>query len=442
MAKAASSECTLSTTGNVTTVPVGVRCKVIYRFDTSATKKDLALPYVVQIDGKVDPSCVPGTLSASKRTIELSVPSGSKVALFLNSDVHPDFRTAPAYAIEVGQTDVHVNIKELKGRISHEKDPVVKPAISKMVDGKRVQMHEAALTGDIWMKISHRYTVVEAEAMLDANAPAAVRSAIVLIYSGKALSPLTLNFPANGEVAACTMRVKFDESDNIRENTTHCPTATEVLPRTHPKAFIALFTEAYAAGVTALTVTSTWRPCLGSIGHRAGLGIDVSYIEAGTHKIPMDRKPLKGKGSNVNVSQREKELFAEYEKASKESADAQSKLQASIAELKKSRDAEQKLALQAEIERARTARDAAIEKTREAKNAWIKECELNEKSAMRSFREKLGVNGAVKQILDPWYLDLNTHDKIAPVLNEQRNEVEKLHNNHLHLTIREPQIYD
>lgn len=66
--------CTLSPEGTVTTVLVGARCKVTYEFDTSATSASLALPYVVAIDGQVQPEYAerPGALR-DKRTIKLIV---------------------------------------------------------------------------------------------------------------------------------------------------------------------------------------------------------------------------------------------------------------------------------------------------------------------------------------------------------------------------------
>ena len=111
---------TLTASTSLTTVNVSARRKVRYVFDTSATKRDLALPYRVSIDGKVQ-EAAPNLrkLSGSKRSIELLVAPGARVALFLNSDVHPDFRREPVYALQVGEHDVEVLITEKPGRIGH-----------------------------------------------------------------------------------------------------------------------------------------------------------------------------------------------------------------------------------------------------------------------------------------------------------------------------------
>lgn len=60
--------------------------------------------------------------------------------------------------------------------------------------------------------------------------------------------------------------------------------------------------------------------------------------------------------------------------------------------------------------------------------------------AMSSLRGTLKLNLAVAQILDPWYVDLNTRDSHAVHPNEQCAEIEKGHNNHLHITISEEKI--
>ena len=70
---------TLAASTSLTTVNVSARRKVRYVFDTSATKRDLALPYRVSIDGKVQEAeaslC---KLSGSKRSIELLVAPGAR----------------------------------------------------------------------------------------------------------------------------------------------------------------------------------------------------------------------------------------------------------------------------------------------------------------------------------------------------------------------------
>jgi hypothetical protein len=53
-----------------------------------------------------------------------------------------------------------------------------------------------------------------------------------------------------------------------------------------------LLAEARAAGVTELRITSGWRPMLGSIAHRAGLGLDIDYAESATEHVALNRAAL------------------------------------------------------------------------------------------------------------------------------------------------------
>ena len=60
---------------DVCTVPVCTRCNVCYEFDTKASNADLALPYVVSVNGVVQqaPDAKPRALTRANRQIKLSV---------------------------------------------------------------------------------------------------------------------------------------------------------------------------------------------------------------------------------------------------------------------------------------------------------------------------------------------------------------------------------
>jgi hypothetical protein len=440
--------CTLSPEGAVTTVLVGAKCKVTYEFNTAATSAGLALPYVVAIDGKVLPeySAKPGALR-DRRTIDLVVNPGNKVALFLNSDVHPDHRKNPVYALEVGNNDVHVKITEKTGRIGHEwatlKQPLCRPGAT---PGKRVEVYDAVLTGDIWMQISHLYTAAEADGLLPPDTTPEVRAAVRSIFTGLPRPELIVNFPASDSAPKMTLRVEFmDEmQNNVRLNTTHCPWLTGILPRTHPCAFAALLTEAHAAGVTAVRVTSGWRPSFGSIAHRAGLGLDITYVEGESQRVFLNRASLTSDRAlrNGNVSEREKGLWREHQDAKSEVAATERELKAAQGRLDHSRDPGKAAHLAQELVDARERSDAAQKRERSASKTWDDERNRNEPELIRKLRGQLGQNKSVKQLFDPWYMDANTADNIAPIPNEQRrtNSNELTHNNHLHITVREPKI--
>ncbi len=440
--------CTLSPEGTVTTVLVGPKCKLTYEFDTKATNAGLALPYVVALDGQVVPEHAdkPGALR-DKRTIDLIVNPGSKVALFLNSDVHPAHRRNPVYAVQVGNNDVHVKITERTGRIGHEHATLGLPACrATSTPGKRLEVYEAALTGDIWMQISHLYTAAEADALLPADTAPAVRAAVCSIYAGLARPELIVNFPASDAAPKLTLRVEFraEMQDNVRANTTHCPWLTGILPRTHPCAFAALLSEAHAAGVSSVAVTSAWRPSFGSIAHRAGLGLDITYLEGGEKRVFLNRAFLIKAGGprNGNVSEREKTLWKDHQDLKKVLATAERERDAAQKQLNKNRAPDKTAQLEAELADIDNRIDALKAREILASKAWNDERNRNEPELIRKLRDRLGRNKSVKQLFDPWYMDANTADNIPPAPNEQRktNPNELTHNNHLHITVLEPKI--
>jgi hypothetical protein len=440
--------CTLSPEGAVTTVLVGTKCKVTYEFNTAATSGGLALPYVLAINGQVLPEYVekPGALR-DKRSIVVAVNPGSKVALFLNSDVHPKHRRVPVYAVEVGNNDVHVKITEKTGRIGHEwatlKQPLCRPGTA---PGKRLEVYDAALTGDIWMQISHLYTADEADALLPPDTIPTVRAAVRSIFGGLQRPELIVNFPASDSAPAMTLKVEFmDEmQNNVRLNTTHCPWLTGILPRTHPCAYAALLAEAQAAGVKSVRVTSGWRPSFGSIAHRAGLGLDITYIEGETQRVFLNRALLMNNKAprNGNVSEREKALLRDYESAKDEVAAKERDMKAAQGRLNRNPDNGNKAQLERELADASQRFDASQERERYTRREWDNERNRNEPDLIRKLRDRLGQNKSVKQLFDPWYMDANTADTMPPVPNEQRisNPNERTHNNHLHITVREPKI--
>jgi hypothetical protein len=402
---------TMTADFNTTTVSVRARCNVCYEFDTKASNADLALPYVVSVNGVVQQAqdAKPRALNRANRQIKLSVEAGSRVALFLNSDVHPDFRRCPVYAVVVGNNDVWVRIKEQKGRIGHAR-AVVGTATTRppsQAGGRSTDCYDALLTGDIWMQISHKYTVEEANARLPADTPPPVSAAVFSIYRGLAQPRLQLNFPASDSATAQTLSVRFADADNALENITHCPLLTEVLPRTHPAAFAALLTEARNAGVTDMLVTSCWRPMLGSIIHRAGVGVDVTYIANASQRVHINRTGLQNKRrtSSENVSEQEKKLYQAYEEAKQRIGGKQDQIA-----------------------------------KQQAKAEWDMERNRNEPALIHDLRERIRHNQKVEQVFDPWYMEVNTQNPSAQVSNEQRSRNEIIHANHMHLTVKEAGI--
>ncbi|NYE62714.1 hypothetical protein FHW58_003933 [Duganella sp. 1224] len=394
---------TLDTNASVKAVPVSARRTVCYQFDTTASKaKTLALPYLVVIDGKIQNGGKARTLDIS-RQIKLNVATGSKVALYLNSDVHPNSRQYPVYEVEVGEHDVLVNIVEKKGQFSDLKPVVGKPEFRP--SNSRVACYQASLTGNIWQMVSHRYTEAEANSLMPDETPAVVRDAVCSIYRGLPGAMLKIANHKNKDTGALV--VQFQRSGNAEENIKNCSLMKDVLPRTHPCAFAALFSAACTVGIDEILVTSTWRPMHGSILHRAGLGLDITTIRDADGKVQINREGLTepGQSKNPNVSDLEKDLYTQSQKASK------------AKDNKSSNDSSELL------------------------NKWKAQVEKSDPKLMRKLREALGKEKSIKQIFDPWYMEVNTNNGQI-VANAQITSNEKIHDNHLHLTIWEHNIYE
>lgn len=426
---------TNSTSGSVIDAPCKPKCKVTYHF---VFRSNLSLPYAIAVDGKV----LAAFQARPKRTdgkITLSVDAGQTVQLYLNSDAHPDYRQQPVYKVTVEESDVEIVITETAGKHA-DKDTLVLAKTSKDgTTGRTTQHMKALLTGDIWMKVSHRYVSGEVDSLVPADSSPEVIAAVKGIYAGLSSATLSIQRPAKGDQAACTLTVKFIDSDNPKANITKYALLQDGLPRVHPGGYAALFNAALAHGIESLQVTSCWRPMLGSIAHRAGLGLDVGYVGA----TKMNRQELRlGKAKDtLNVSDEEVKKFKEYEDA----IVAEKKANAAHVLAKKDVDKvgqtqEARSAAQQRLKDAASAQKDAVTAKADAKSAWDDERNANEPAKVKLFRSSLLHCSCVAQLFDPWYMDGNTKDEQDAQPNMQQTSNEALHAHHLHVTVFEPNI--
>lgn len=435
--------CTLTTAGNIVEVPVSARRTVRYKFDTRCTNPSLTIPYAVAIDGCVEAAYAnkPRKLDASSREIKLQIEPGRKVALYLNSDAHPDFRKRPVYAITVGEHDALIKITERSGRISDADGTIGAPTCHAGPDGVLTDTYDAKLTGDVWMMISHVYTVSDADNYLPQDIDPIIREAVLRIFRGLSSATYTVELPGQGGTRK-TLRLHFQESQNVMSNTSNCPLLTAILPRTHPCAFAALITEAFNANVSEIQVTSCWRPMLGSIVHRAGLGLDITFIENPSGRVRMNRVALTVPGTehDDNVSEKERELYQDYQRAELAVKAAEANLKVRMSQLASNRDPAKRDQLRQDVNAA----ESEVQKRRVeeiiAKNKWASQCEHEQPSLYRSYREALHTNHNIQQILDPWYMEYDTPRSAEKSPNEQHSQIEKIHANHLHITVRAPKL--
>lgn len=450
--------------------------KVTYIFQCT-TAASVNLPYAVAVNGKVIAShekkvsrVNSGAIKKKGKTIytegkfTVDAESGDKVSLYLNSDAAVGYRTTPVYAVTASERDVIVKVTEKEGHISDSdaptlvaKDKDAKTAAPTADESKAapgVDEYTAPLTGDIWMKVSHKYTAAEVDALMPAGTSTEVIAAVKSIYSGLTSATLTVSIPATAQQVAKSLKVTFSDSNNPKANIVSYSLLKDGLTRVHPGGFAALLNSALENNIPSLQVTSCWRPMLGSIAHRAGLGLDVGYV--GLTRMNRQelrnafegKKPSKsGNGDDTdNVSDAEVTKFAEYESAIIEAKTAKADL--SVAEkalkaAKKTKDAAKTADAQTQVNAASKALEDADIAEDKAREAWNDERNATEPATVRLFRTSLLKCSCVRQLFDPWVMDENTQDTIAPAPNMQRGadfSNERLHSHHLHITVHEPKI--
>lgn len=433
--------------GVVTAVPVVPRVKVTYIFKAT-TSSSLKIPYAVAVDGAVQAAFASqnGRVSGNDGSIVVMVDQGQTVSLYLNSDAHPSYRTNRVYEVTAGVRNAEVKIREKTGRHTDTDTPVrVTDANPQVEAAKTKDEYKAPLTGDIWMKVSHKYAVSEVDALLPAGTSAAVTAAVRSIYGGLSAASLTITEPAQNGTLAKTLAVSFDDSDNPNDNITSYALLSDGLTRVHPGGYAALFSSALENEVASLKLSSCWRPMLGSIAHRAGLGLDVNYVGA----TRMNRQELRvGSPDTTNVSDEEIRLFREYESAivARKQADTAATAAANAAKAAANNPTlspEAKAQAQANKVSAGAAQEVAVNAEADAKAAWNSERDANEPSKVRLFRASLLRCSCVAQLFDPWLMEVNTKDAVPPEPNMQRGDStsnERLHSHHLHVTVYEPRI--
>lgn len=426
------------TAGSVRDVVAPVQRTVTYKLNSAATSTSLSIPCGLIVDGTVVKGLSKPVRLKHGSTVSTKVSEGAKVSLYLNSDAHPSYRKSPVYEVTAGKHDILVNIKEKTGKSADADTPVFSKTTGKA--GAEVDEYSAPLTGAIWKKISHKYSRSDAEGLVPATEDAGVRSALLSVYDELTSATLKITCTAPDKHV---ITVTFQDSDNPKSNITDYELKKDGLTRVHPAGLFALFDAARQAKCTSMTVTSCWRPSLGSIAHRAGLGLDVNYLEDASSKIKINRQELRKNAPDVVwVSEEEKRLFGVYEVAKKKANTDAVALKAAekalAAEIKsKSAKVEAATKTRDDAKASKTASDKALA---DADAAWNAERDAHEPAALLAFRTALESNAAISQVFDPWYMDSNTRDNVAHAPNRQTTGNETLHAHHLHVTVKETNI--
>lgn len=426
---------------HVTDSKVPTLRKVSYIFNATSAK-NLSIPYVVAVNGKplADYATKPRRVSGAKGVISVMVKPGDKVSLFLNSDAHPSYRKEAVYEVCPLERDIEVTVTEKKGKHADSDTPTrVLDKDAAAEAAKKADTYSAPLTGDIWMKVSHKYTSGEVDALMPTGTAAEIIAAVKNIYTGLKSHTLTLDLPASKNKGTMSITVTFDDSENPRENIVKYSLLADGLTRVHPAGYASLFNAAVEADITKLTMSSAWRPMLGSIAHRAGLGLDVNYL--GSMRLNREELRKKSAVDTDNVSEEEKRLFKEFEAAEAEEAKADKIHNISLKNMKTFKNDPIKGPEAAKSKQeAEKVLEAATRKRVMSRDAWNDERNKNEPASVKQFRNTLMKCPCVSQLFDPWYMDGNTHDIHAAEANMQKTKNETLHAHHLHITVNEPKI--
>ena len=496
-------------------VKVAVPRKVTYSF--TFPTGNVVLRYAFQIseggafDGtkKSSPAAGAKLLALAKgRTQTFSIAPGERVRLYLNSDALAGFRSQPVFEVTPDGRDVEVRITEKTGKDAPADPSLSGPTTEKDAKGREFDVYTGELSGALWMQISHRFTADEAAAYIPSGTEDPIRKAVLSAYSVPKENAVIAEWPPDEEgsdpmmtpVDASTgqssdssngmchrarrVRMVFATGvdKNAKENIADFDFLRDGLSRTHPNALIAVFNAAYWSGVTEMTLTSAWRPLLGSVAHRTGLGLDLGSIRDDSNVVALNRAQFKNhesaesryqaslkavtkaeakvedaqaalKTATTNREAAEAELIAEEAKApgpdaaapvrkahekslKKAKAKVDSTKTAETTAISKRDKEEAALAKKnADAEEARKARDEAKAKLDEEK------AHPEDSSLMSSFRARLAEQkDLITQLFDPWQMDLNTRDTVAATDNTYTSANEKLHINHLHITAYEPSL--
>lgn len=345
------------------------------------------------------------------------VRSGKTFGLLLGVDTKKNYRKHPLFQVTPNDNHVVVDVYETYGKHSDGGTMTLKE--TKEENGQKTDYYEAKLTGDVWKQFSHPYTASDVDTMLDTDLPDKGKQAIKDIYDGKLKQ-------VNG---ALSYEVKLDDdktillkwsggTENASNNITSLDIKSELLTRVQPNTYGALLKAAIDAEVDEVTITSGWRPMLGSAAHRLGLGLDVTYV--------------KQNGKNHHLYRNQGTMSTDEKAASKEVVDKQSEL-AAARKAKKSKD-----------EIAELEKGLATAKTKLAKAV-----DAAQAKPIKDFRKTLLNLKKIKQVIDPWYIDKDAGDKVDPEINmlgqdktKSKDEIntETGHHHHLHITVTDVEL--
>lgn len=390
----------------------------------------LRLPYAFYWNGAKQPEnkVLKPKQATAILTIQALVKEGDKIGLYLGSDASPEFRQELLYPLTVGSKDIKAIIKTK----ANPQDDVAELKPVNPIDAdknSKEARYEGWLTGDIWMRFSHRYSVKEATAhLLNAGEKdAGIAKAIADLYSGSvnAKTGYSVQF---GNKNNCQIIFQTGSDANCQKNIKKgYDLAREGLPRVHPRTWIAFLQAARDCNISFMEITSGWRPMFGSATHRIGLGLDVKSVK----KIDGSTAVFDKKNKSLWQSEEEKTAHAEWIEAEQKLAEAKISL---INAKKGVIQARGEIGVQDAKQREAQAKDSYDEASRITKQKKLTFENKHKNSTTGDFQQILAKSPLIKQIFDPLLMDIDTHDQQEADANLNQSKNEQTHQNHLHIT--------
>ena len=390
----------------------------------------LRLPYAFYWNGVKQPEnkVLKPKQATAILTIQALVKEGDKIGLYLGSDASPEFRQELLYPLTVGS-------KDIKAIIKTKKDPQddvaeLKPVTPTDADKNSTESrYEGWLTGDIWMRFSHRYSAKEATAhFLNAGEKdTGIAKAIADLYGGSVNTKTGYSVQFDNK-NNCQIIFQTGSDANCRANIKKgYDFAREGLPRVHPRTWIAFLQAARDCSISSMEITSGWRPMFGSATHRIGLGLDVKSAKRTDGNSGIFDK----KNNNLWHSEEEKVTHAEWVASEQKLTEARIALENARKEIKQAQGADGTRDANQREEQAKDAVKDAEEFRDEAKKTFKKK---HKGSVVDSFEQALMKNPLVKQLFDPLLMDTNTRDQQDADANVNKSGNETNHQNHLHVS--------
>ena len=390
----------------------------------------LRLPYAFYWNGVKQPEnkVLKPKQATAILTIQALVKEGDKIGLYLGSDASPEFRQELLYPLTVGN-------KDIKAIIKTKKDPQddvaeLKPVALTDADKNSTESrYEGWLTGDIWMRFSHRYSAKEATAhLLNAGEKdTGIAKAIADLYGGSVNTKTGYSVQFDNK-NNCQIIFQTGSDANCRANIKKgYDFAREGLPRVHPRTWIAFFQAAKNCSISSMEITSGWRPMFGSATHRIGLGLDIKSLKRSNGTTAVFDK----KNNYLWQSEEEKSAHTTWIESEQKLAGATRDYADTEAQVKQAKGEDEIRNAKMRREEARKSLNRANEVRNEAKKDFN---EKHKSSTSGDFEQVLMNNPLIKQLFDPLIMDTNTLDQQEAEANRNRSGDEKGHQNHLHIT--------